>query len=57
VQRLAGAQWATAATAVLDDRGVFDASLQLATGTYRARLAPGHGLAVGYSPPLEVTAR
>jgi len=57
VQRLDGAAWTTAATAQLDDNGAFDATLQLDPGTYRARLAPGHGLAVGYSKPLDVGAR
>jgi stage II sporulation protein D len=55
VQRLDGTTWTTVGSAPLDAQGSFDASLALAQGTYRARLAAGHGLVAGVSPPLEVT--
>jgi stage II sporulation protein D len=56
VQRLSAASvWTTVATAPIDASGNFDAGLQLASGTYRASMTPGHGLAAGSSPPLEVT--
>ncbi len=46
--------WTTVSTAPLDAEGSFDAMLQLAPGVYRARIAPGHGWAVGLTPPLRV---
>jgi len=55
VQRAQGTKWATAARATLDASGDFVASLQLTAGTYRARVAPGHGLVPGISPVLQVS--
>ena len=55
IQRQQGTAWATVATATVDDAGSFDAQLQLIAGTYRARVAPGHGLVPGVSPVLLVS--
>jgi hypothetical protein len=44
-----------AATQV-DESGGFEAQLDLAPGTYRARVAAGRGFAVGFSPVLNVVA-
>ncbi|HEV8251454.1 MAG TPA: SpoIID/LytB domain-containing protein [Gaiellaceae bacterium] len=55
VQRLERARWTRAATARVDARGAFGADLVLPAGTYRARLAPRAGYAVGLSEPLVVT--
>ena len=38
----------------MDEEGRFEAALDLAPGTYRARFAPGRGFAPGLSQPLEV---
>jgi stage II sporulation protein D len=56
VQRQAGQTWKTVARAPLTAEGTFQATLALAPGTYRARVAPGHGFAPGASPPLRVVA-
>ena len=55
IQRLQGTAWTTVATATVDDSGSFDAQFQLIAGTYRARVAPGHGLVPGVSPVLLVS--
>ena len=55
IQRQQGAAWTTVATATVGDTGTFDAQLQLITGTYRARIAPRHGLVPGISPVLLVS--
>jgi stage II sporulation protein D len=55
IQREQGTAWATVATAQVDGSGTFDAQLQLIAGTYRARIAPGHGLVPGVSPVLLVS--
>ena len=55
IQRQQGAAWTTVATATVDGAGRFDAQLQLIAGTYRARIAPGHGLVAGVSPVLLVS--
>jgi stage II sporulation protein D len=55
IQRQQGSAWTTVATATVDDAGGFDAQLQLIAGTYRARVAPGHGLVAGVSPVLLVS--
>jgi SpoIID/LytB domain protein len=55
IQRQQGTTWTTVATAAVDDAGSFDAQLQLVAGTYRARVAPGHGLVAGVSPVLLVS--
>ena len=55
IQRLQGTTWTTVATAPVDASGAFDAQLQLIAGTYRARVAPGHGLVPGVSPVLLVS--
>jgi hypothetical protein len=50
--------WTTVATTTVDANGDFDATLQLAAGTYRARIAAAKGFAAGTTPSLRVvTAR
>ena len=55
IQRQEGTTWVAVARATLDASGSFDAQLQLTAGTYRARVAPGHGLVPGVSPVLQVS--
>jgi stage II sporulation protein D len=55
IQRQQGTTWTTVMSAKVDDAGSFDAQFQLITGTYRARIAPGHGLVPGVSPVLLVS--
>jgi len=55
VQRLQGNVWTSVARATVDASGIFVAQLQLTAGTYRARVAPGHGLVPGVSPVLQVS--
>jgi stage II sporulation protein D len=54
IQRLAGSSWRAAASTTVDEAGAFEAQLALTPGTYRARVAPGHGLVAGVSPALQV---
>jgi stage II sporulation protein D len=54
VQRLVGSSWRVVGTTTVDVSGAFEASVQLAPGTYRARVAPGRGLVPGVSPVLRV---
>ena len=54
IQRLDGSSWRAVGTASVDDAGAFEARLELTPGTYRARVAPGHGLVAGFSPALQV---
>ncbi|MEX2210310.1 MAG: SpoIID/LytB domain-containing protein [Gaiellaceae bacterium] len=55
VQRREGARWVSAATATVDEQGAYEVSLEPAPGTYRVRLAPGSGFAVGISRTLSVS--
>jgi hypothetical protein len=55
IQRQEGTSWTTVARATTDSAGVFAAQLQLSAGTYRARVAPGHGLVTGLSAVLLVS--
>jgi hypothetical protein len=55
IQRQQGSVWATVARAVVAGNGTFVAKLRLVDGTYRARVAPGHGLVVGTTPLLQVS--
>ena len=55
IQRQVGTKWPTVARTTVDSAGAFDVQLQLTSGTYRARIVPGHGLAVGFSAVLQVT--
>jgi stage II sporulation protein D len=48
--------WTRVAVAQIDESGGFVAQLDLAPGTYRARVAAGRGFAVGFSPVLNVVA-
>ena len=54
LQRRATAGWREIGRARVDADGRFRARLKLTPGTYRARVAPGGGIAPGVSPPLEV---
>jgi stage II sporulation protein D len=55
IQRQQGTRWATVARATVDAAGAFSTQLQLTSGTYRARVAAGHGLVAGVSQVLQVT--
>ena len=54
VQRLDGTQWRTAKTVQVNDHGDFAASLQLGSGSYRARAIPGRGFVPGTTRVLQV---
>jgi stage II sporulation protein D len=54
VQRQEGTRWLPAGTALVDERGAFQAVLDVVPGTYRARLAPRAGYAAALSRPLSV---
>jgi stage II sporulation protein D len=54
LQRQDGTAWRTVTTGGVDDSGRFDLRVQLSDGTYRARVAAGHGFAAGTTPPLRV---
>jgi stage II sporulation protein D len=54
IQRRVGSTWRIVGRAAVDGQGRFRARLNLTPGTYRARVAPGGGLAPGVSPPLDV---
>lgn len=54
VQRQAGTAWKTVAETTVTAYGAFTASLDLAPGTYRARVIAGKGYAAGISPSLTV---
>jgi hypothetical protein len=54
LQQQAGTVWTTLATGTADTGGGFSFAQALATGTYRIRSAPGHGLAPGLSAPIAV---
>jgi hypothetical protein len=54
IQRLAGTSWRVVARAALDERGQFEARVELVAGTYRARVIPGRGLVPGFSPEVKV---
>ncbi len=54
VQRLRGTAWKPLRSARVDDAGRFEAALILRPGSYRARVAPGLGLAAGTSAVLTV---
>jgi stage II sporulation protein D len=54
IQRLQGARWVAAGSAVVDDQGSFAATVAELPGTYRARLAPRPGYAAALSQPLIV---
>ena len=55
-RRAADGTWTRVATARAGAAGVFEAQLELMPGTYRARVAPGRGFAVGVSAVLNVVA-
>jgi hypothetical protein len=54
VERLKGAAWVHVAEVLADETGTFRAELDALPGTYRARVSPAAGFAVGVSPTLTV---
>jgi hypothetical protein len=56
IQQLGTSGWGTVARTAAGADGSFSASLQLTTGTYRARVIAGRGFAIGLSKMLKVTA-
>jgi len=44
--------WQTLASTVTDSTGAFSVTAPPQAGTYRVRVAPGHGLAPGLSKPV-----
>jgi hypothetical protein len=54
VQRFDGSRWRTVGRGGLDASGDFLVEVTLSPGSYRARLAPGHGFVAGVSPTLKV---
>jgi SpoIID/LytB domain protein len=55
LQSLAGSTWATVSSTVTGADGTFAFGGTPAPGTYRVRVAPGHGLVPGVSAPLTVS--
>jgi stage II sporulation protein D len=55
IQRQQGSSWATVLRTSVAADGTFLAKLQLTTGVYRARIAPGRGFVPGTTPILQVT--
>ncbi len=55
LQRRDGSTWTTLSSTLVDAAGGFSFGGTLAAGTYRVRVAPGHGLAAGLSAPLDVS--
>jgi stage II sporulation protein D len=53
IQRLTGGRWRDVARTQIT-AGEFAATLDLAPGSYRARVAAGRGLASGLSPPVRI---
>ena len=56
VQRLAGSTWTTVARTTIGADGTFTGDVELAPGTYRARVVAGKGFAIGLSKVLMVVA-
>jgi hypothetical protein len=54
LQQQSGTVWSTLASSATDAGGAFSFAQVLATGTYRIRCVPGHGLAAGLSAPIAV---
>ena len=54
VQRLASGAWETAAQTTVGSDGSYSVTLDLTTGSYRARVTAGHGFAIGISDTLVV---
>lgn len=55
IQRLGPSGWETAASTTTDAQGAFAASVNLTSGSYRARVTLGRGFAIGLSATLTVT--
>jgi stage II sporulation protein D len=56
IQRRAQSSWKAVAFAAVDGDGGFRAAFDVTPGVYRARVAPGAGLAAGTSRPLAIGA-
>jgi len=54
VQRLASGAWETAAQTTVGSDGSYSVTLDLTTGSYRARVTAGHGFAIGISDTMVV---
>ena len=54
VQRLEGAQWVPVGEALAEASGAYRAELELASGSYRVRVAPAAGYAQGLSAAIRV---
>jgi stage II sporulation protein D len=54
LQRLRGSSWRVVGRAEVDAAGNFEVRLELAPGSYRARVTAGRGFAPGVSPVLKV---
>ena len=54
VQRLDGTVWRIVSSVQVDVRGDFDAPIQLASGSYRARVIAGRGFVPGTTRVLQV---
>ena len=55
IQRLGSSGWDTVSSTTTDARGAFTASVNLTSGSYRARVTLGKGFAIGLSATLTVT--
>jgi stage II sporulation protein D len=55
VQRLESGTWGTVATTAIDSNGLFAAQVELRPGSYRVRVIPGRGFAIGISETMVVT--
>jgi stage II sporulation protein D len=54
LQQQGGTAWTTVSSTTTDTAGAYTFAGALQSGTYRVRCAPGHGLAPGLSPTLQV---
>ena len=54
LQQQSGTAWTTVSSTTTDTAGAYTFAGALQSGTYRVRCAPGHGLAPGLSPTLQV---
>jgi stage II sporulation protein D len=54
LQQQSGTVWTTVSSTTTDAAGAYTFAGALQSGTYRVRCAPGHGLAPGLSPILQV---
>jgi SpoIID/LytB domain protein len=54
IQRLDSGGWQTVTNTTVGSDGSYSATMDLIAGSYRARVAPGHGFAIGISDTLVV---